>query len=189
MTEQIALELRAICHVKSKFETAQIISVDKTKCLCKVTLLNSNLELDEVKLRASDDNVTDGFLLFPAPKSIVLVNMDEHCIMMFTVIESIQYKQGDMLIIIDKDKAQITVTDLIINNGNNGGMIIIDKLKTEIDKLNSNFNTLKTAIQSGFNAVGAGAAANGATGASTFMSGAILGSADLSNITNEHVKH
>lgn len=130
---------------------------------CTVTPSNGDPELHEVRLQAGESD--KGFVIYPKKGSEVVVtflNKLTGYIAICSEIEKIEFDEGK-----------------------NGGLIIIDKIKTEIEKLNSNFDTIKNMFSSWVPVPNDGGAA--LKGASSALDG--LSKADLSNVTNDKIKH
>lgn len=84
------------------------------------------------------------------------------------------------------EKQTITSEEIIINEGNNGGIIVIAKLQAEIEKLNTALEILKTATLAAIAPLDTMVNTTTQTfeAVTSFMQ-----SADLSNVTNDKIKH
>jgi len=156
---------------------ATVVNVDVEKATCTVQPIDEDLPLENVRLKAAIDKTNNGFIIVPKVKSFVLIVELDH----FNA-TIIQFSDIDKIIVKN-------VPEIEFNEGTNGGLIIIDKLKSEIEKINTTLNNIKTAVKSGLTAVGVGSAASGITGANTFDAACQIQTADLSNIVNEKIKH
>ncbi len=124
---------------------------------------------------------TEGIKFKLKQNSFVIVSRlsgsDELYISMMSEIEGISIKVGETTIEV-KDNKEIS-----FNGGVNGGIIIKSKLMLEIAKLNTAIQTLRISTASTFEGIvpGLGATYTSAT--------ATIQPADLSNVTNEKIKH
>lgn len=151
-----------------------------------VTAVNDNHTCD-VKVFDSEDSILDGISLRSVADGedsgiLVVPAVDSHVV--FARIEG----QDDYTVLKTSkiDKLIVNAPEVILNDGTNKGIIIIDKLSAEIAKLNSAIATLKTATQTGLAAIDGivpGTSAAFATATATIQQ------ADLSQVTNEKVKH
>jgi hypothetical protein len=132
--EEIREGLRVLFASQS-IMIGKVESIDKEKVLCTVSLVaNPEIVLQEVRLRAVDDEQDKGMVLFPAVGSAVLVgkidNISAYYIAMFSEVESIE----------------IQCEKTIFNKGELGGMVKLKPLTAKIKKLETELNTLKNLL-------------------------------------------
>lgn len=104
---------------------AEVISVDKTENTCKVKKLSSGLEIEGVRLLV-DASAQGGVTVFyPAPGSIVLVNLDKTTL------------NGVVL-------SHTQTEEISLNGGQNGGLVIIEHLVGKLNAIEEKLNELIT---------------------------------------------
>ncbi len=128
-------------------------------------------ELSEVRLKAAIDGEKTGLVEIPEVGSTVL----------FSIIGN----QPDEATIIKCSK----VAKIIINNGENGGLLIDEKANNNLKAIKDFIETMKSAISTGFQSVGAGSSANGATGKAAFESALSGQSISFEDMKNDKVTH
>lgn len=148
---------------------------------CNVEPLNGLAELHGVRLNCVTSS-TAGIIITPKINSEVIVHqiskVDSY-VAQFSEIDKIDIEIGAF-------KISLNGSEMVFNDGTNGGLIIISKLQTEIAKINASIATLKQATQTGLVAMdGLVPGTSGIYIAST----ASMQQADLSDITNEKIKH
>lgn len=125
--EKLIERLRALGKVPMIIEPATVKSVDAEKLTCVVEL-SDETEISDVRLKAAIDNVKDGLVQIPVVGSTVLVG-------------SIGNKVGVRAVIMFSQ-----VSEVLINNGDNGGLINIQTLITELNKTNEVVNAIKDSL-------------------------------------------
>lgn len=163
MGDPIKVALRQI--VKDEEEIYSIVGTvkDIDGKTCTVTPSNGDPDLFEVRLQAGETD--KGFVIYPKKGSEVLVTF-------------LNKLTGYIALCAEIDRIEL-------DEGKNGGMIILDKLKTEIEKLNSNFDTIKNMFEGWVPVPNDGGAAL-KTASSSLSS---LQKADVSGIDNKRFKH
>lgn len=186
--ELSAMLERVISKVSARtwFFQGKVISVDKDKYTCDVLPIGSDAKFLDVRLRATNTEGESGLVLFPQVDSLVLIaRMDdtEGFVLQAEKIESI------VCYVSDQFKYKIDAQgNFIINDGNNGGLIIIQKLQEQINKNSAILDAMKVILT--------GAPINEVGGGSPSVLQQTLGAvlqgkttADLSSITNDKIKH
>jgi hypothetical protein len=146
-------------------KVCKVISVDITERTCEVEPLSGGANIPGCRLQAAIEQ-TSGFMLVPAVDSFVVVtwlNKNAAFVSMCSDLDEIQ-----------------------LNGDQYGGLVIIDKLKAEIDKNSQFLDSLKQILDSWAPVPNDGGAA--LKTAWTAIS-STLQTADLSDITNDTVKH
>lgn len=92
-------------------------------------------------------------------------------------------------VLIDVPEVQIKIDELIINNGNNGALVILSKLQANLDSIKSYLDAQNKAISTGLKAVGVGTAASGTTGATAFDTAMQSQQLKFETMNNDKVKH
>lgn len=150
---------------------AQVKEVDENNRTCTVRV-NDNVDLYDVKLYAVTDKDLKGFCLIPATDSQVLVariaNGNDLFVCSFSVVdkvmgtigdhtsllveeEHIQVKTKQVTIDVSEDKVTVDADKedgIIINGGNNKGLVKVDKLTGQLNKIENDINELKTVFKS-----------------------------------------
>lgn len=149
--EQIIQRLREIgaggsSLVNASTYRATVLSIDKSKSLCVVRVLqNEALVLEDVSLRAIDDAQANGFILYPVIGSAVLVSkiegQDNYYLEMVSEVEKvrIESKSGESIKVILDDLldaiAQLTVTTGMGPSGTPINALDFTNIKTRINQL------------------------------------------------------
>lgn len=147
---------------------AEVKSVEGDTCTIAV---DDDLDLSDVRLRVvSDDNTSSKMLLTPKIGSFVLVadlsggDLSDMAVVMFSEVEKI-----------------------IINGGNNGGLVKINDLVNHLNTIENDINTLKSAV-SGWTPV----AQDGGAALKTALeswSGQQITPTEVSDMEDDNVKH
>lgn len=120
---------------------ATVVTVGTSTCKVKTT--DNDLELEDVLFTATEEN-ENGFILVPKKNTNVLVGLigdDENSLYLVAIdeLDQVKIKTGDTELIIDSN-------GVIINGGNNGGLIIIQSLVTAMNGLIGEVNQLKQSM-------------------------------------------
>lgn len=162
-----------------------VTEIDKDNKTCDVQPLIGEAPYQDVRLLPLSGSGSVGFLIYPKKDSnVVLIKKDatEFFLLSCQEIESIELFVGNEF------KLEVTNDgNWSFNDGKNGGLIIIDKLKQEVDKNSAILKKLMTVLATPVNEPGNGAPSVLQQG----LNGALKGSqtADLSKITNDKIKH
>jgi hypothetical protein len=164
----------------------KVESVDWDKRVCHVSH-DSGIEFFKARLRSVLNNKKTGICLKPKKGSMVLVQVIEGVkqaaqVIGYEEIESVE-------IIIDNTKFVADKDGLVINDGNNKGVPILDKIKDNFDAIKKYLDIEKQAISAGIKAVGAALAANGAAGATAFDTAMASNTLTFTDMENKKVKH
>lgn len=165
--EELVEKLKALGKTQMLVEPATVKSVDTANLTCVVELADET-EIPDVRLKAAIDGVKDGMVQIPAVDSTVLVAMIGNNISTRFVL------------------ALSVVEETLFNNGDNGGLINIQTLITELNKTNELVNALKDSI-TGFTPVPNDGGNALKLYATTQTSGKATG--DFSNMEDVKVKH
>lgn len=163
----------------------KVKSVDKDKNICDIEPLDGGTEFQDVRLQPITGGNTTGFFLYPKQDTNVLVliiNQAEAFLLSVQEVESMKLFVGDNF------KLEIdNQGNAVFNDGNNGGLIIISKLQEQINKNSQLLQHILTVINTPVNEAGNGAPSvfQQALKAATSTDQV----ADLSNITNDKIKH
>lgn len=165
------------------FRLMEVVSVEGDLCRAKI----DDLEIPDIRLSSINGGSRNGLLVTPATGSIILVadlscgNLRELCAVAYSEIESVRFHQGDTTITADGEKTEVVVGEssavvksdgVVINGGNNGGLVKIGNLRESLKSLKTYCEALKEATDVGFNGIGkvsvGGATADGGLGAEAF---------------------
>lgn len=157
-------------YIPDQVKVGIVKTVDKSKQICSVDLIDDEIELFEIKLAAGGEGENE-FVIFPTIGSAVLVgsinNMpNSHYLVKVTKIES-----------------------MMIGGDAFGGLIKNKELNDNLKAIKDYLIELKSAIATGLNAVGVGAAANGGTAKAAFDSAMAGKAIDFTDMQNERIKH
>lgn len=145
-----------------------VTAVDNTAQTCDVEPLNGDAPILGVKLKAREDSEPDGIVVFPANGSDVVVGFTEG-------------NDTDAFVLVFSDFDQV-----VIDGGENEGLVKLPVLRDEIEKLNNFLSQIKQAFTSWTPVPSDGGAALKAVMTSALAS---VQTADLSNAGNDKFKH
>lgn len=163
----------------------KVTAIDKDKKTCDIQPLIGKAEYLDVRLLPLSGSGSFGFAIYPKKDTnVVILKKDatEAFLLSCQEIESIELFVGEDFQLEVKNNG-----DCIFNEGKNGGLIVVDKLKQQVEKNSQLLQKIMTVFSTPVNEAGNGApsvlqqALNAATQGSQ--------TADLSNITNDKIKH
>ena len=138
-------------HGDSQFQVQSGIvkSVDWGKRSCVVTV-DEEYDVPDVRLRSLNDGNTYGYCFKPAVNSVVLIAIIYNkplnaYVCMFSQLDNISLVDGNGTEMYSIDIAN---GNFVFNGGNNGPMVIIDKLVTKINQLENKYNELLNLLNS-----------------------------------------
>jgi hypothetical protein len=112
----------------------KVVSVDKEKATCVLKEEDSD-QFEDVRLKSVIDDNNLGVVLYPKVGSYVLVGKIANDENNLTIIK-INELESALISISDAFKCDLKPNgDLILNNGNNKGLVILDKAKSNLEKL------------------------------------------------------
>lgn len=182
------------------FRLMEVVSVDGDLCRAKM----DDFEIPDIRLASIEKGSENGILIVPKTGSVILVadiscgSLRELNAVGYSEIESIRIHKENTTVTLDEKAVEVKVGSstvhvedgkIQLNEGDNGGLVIIQKLQDSLQSLKSYCEALKSAVSAGINGVGAGAAANGATGAGVFDSQMAGKMVNIEKMENEKVKH
>lgn len=160
-------------------------NVDKDNKTFDVKPIDGGANILDVRLLPLTGSGDLGFVIYPKEESNVLIMMisDTEAVLHFAQeIESIKIFVGDSFKLEVKNNG-----DWIFNDGSNGGLIIVDKLQQQIDKNSQILQAMLQVFTTPVSEAGNGAPSSLQLALQAATSG--RQTADLSNITNDKIKH
>lgn len=168
--------------------TGIVKEVDKNTCECVVNLISYDIDVHEVNLRASiKEGNKDGIVFYPKIGSTVIASLNsnneleaDYFISMYSEIEEVSfYADG---------KEVFTISDQGVSffGGNNGGLVIAEKLANQIKKNTQAIEKLVSLVKD-FTPKPQDGGASLKTEANIKLASVNL--ADLSDIENDKFKH
>lgn len=179
-------------NINTQVELCKVVSVDKDNEVIECEPINENALHIDVAIGVVKGKKT-GVLIYPALESLVLVGLENNdsnrgFLVRCSEIESIIIKVSDKFECdIDVDgNVKMKAETIEINEGNNEGVVILPKLKTEIQKNNTHWTTLKNILKTAMPVP-----SDGGKFVFTQLLAAIdsLELADLSKVGNDKFKH
>ncbi len=168
-SDEIARRIKEMATTRATIFSATVKAVDEENMVCEVEP-DGQAELDEVRLKAGIDGITDGIVEFPAVDSTVLC--------------AIIGKDEDICTILKCS----SVDKVVINGGELGGLTITSELKTQLDKTKEVIDSIVQILSgSPINEPGNGSPSALQAALGTALEGKELG--DYSNIEDEKVLH
>ncbi len=170
---------------QSFFLTGKVTAVDKDTATCDVSPIDGSTEYQDVRLLPIADTSSIGILTYPKEGSIVgliRINEEEAVVWNCQEIEHLEVEvAGKFKLVVDKDGT------CSFNDGDNGGLIIVDKLRQEIDKNSQMLQTILSVLSVPVVEAGGGAP----SALQQVLNAALQGksTANLSSITNDKIKH
>jgi hypothetical protein len=174
-------------------QVGAVQSVDWAKRTCVVKLPNG-LEFENVRLRAVANEKKEGVCLKPKKDSqVTIAEVDgretQLEVIGYTEVDAIEVLMQDIELTIEDGKVKLKAKEIIINDGDNKGVPILDKVKANFDAIKKYLDIEKQAISAGIKAVGISTAASGTLGATAFDGAMASNSITFQNMENTKVKH
>lgn len=168
--------LQRLSNPGQKVLDGSVTSVDASAFTCVVKLA-SGLLINDVQLKA----------LKEAAKGVVIVpKVGSH-------VQMVQIGNNEYLVIAVEEADKIYMdaeTEIIINGGENKGLVVLEKLQANLDALKDYIkNDLESAVKDGLQAVGVSTSANGPAAAASFQAAVASKQISFENMENEKVKH
>ncbi len=165
LEQQIAEGLRTIIGAPPLVWVAKVVEVDETQQCCNVERPDGMLIYD-VRLRAALDNGIDGLLIIPTVGSqVVITPIGKSKIYYISMFSSIK--------------------EVIYQNGQNGGLIKIEELKSQLNKVSKRIDDIISALNQ--------ASPDSSTGtfkaSLTPLLSSIQDKENFADIENENFKH
>lgn len=160
---------------------ANVDEVDKTNKVCKVTPGASEPQITQVQL-SGIVNPSDGVWIIPQVNSQVIVTFtgrDTAFVSMVSKIDEINVENSNYSFVINEN-------GVILNDGNNGGLIIIANLINKLNTLENQYNQLRSDYDG--HAHG-GTTSDGATISPASTTASSVTNIQASDIENPDVKH
>lgn len=156
--EAIKRAIKKLAGVPVILDRARVISVDKNEATCVVQLVADDTQIDGVKLQPITNDGDDkalGITLYPAAGSYVIIGQVDNdstdlVVIRTTVIESIALDTATALKLLITSDGQISLNavKMVFNDGNNGGIPLVEPLVNVIADLQKKFNDLVEAFRS-----------------------------------------
>lgn len=162
---------------------ATVKSVDSQKRVCEAVPIDGTATLFDVKMQANESQ-TNGFLVIPKVGSKVIVtfmNQTSAFLSLCAEIDSFE-------VILGEKSIKLTSDGLVLNGGNNGGLIVIEMLIKELGKLQAYTQAIGNAII-GTSIVQGDGGATLKTTVTNALTSKTVGNFSSSNMENQNVKH
>jgi hypothetical protein len=181
---KITAGIRKLVTKDNEVLSAYVKSTDEGKATMVVTLYESGLDIEDVLLNGTVEE-TKGIVIVPEDGSdVVICSVDgsgEYMLVRASKVAKV---------LIDVPEIALKCDKVVINDGDNDGLVVLKKLNDNLDKLKKYIkNTLEPAIGNGFTAVGASTAANGGNGKTAFDAATSSQQISFENMENTKVKH
>jgi hypothetical protein len=162
-----------------------VTELDRTANTCTVAPADGSPDLFDVRLTASIDENDKVMVIYPALNSHVLVtiigdNENVAFVSMCSEVEEV------FISVRDAFKMRLTESGCVFDDGENGGLIVNQKLQAQIEKLNANFKILENIFDTWVPVPNDGGAALKVVAVSALQA---MQEADLGDVTNDKVKH
>lgn len=174
------MNLRAIVG-KGEYATYPCVVTNVGAATCDVKRILDDLVIEDVRLN-STCNEEAGIIIYPErDSSVIVTDIDGHNHFIS------QFSEIDKIIIKTQNNIEIEcLGEIIINGGNNGGLVMLEKLEDNLNKIKQYLNNLNTAISTGLGSTVGNA---GVAAASTFTGTMSSQSLFFENMENEKIKH
>lgn len=137
-------------YLKHQVIRGQVVSVNTTQCTMEVQPLDDSAVMPAVQLRAGADGNNTGVVLFPRKGSVVLVglignNYNSAYLVKADDLETIKISRtGQGAFSIEVNAAG----DVILNSGNNGGLVKVNDMVQSLNNIENSINDLKALVTS-----------------------------------------
>jgi hypothetical protein len=161
---------------------ARVIEVRENEGVCDVQPLDGSAEIFDVLLNA-EQTIDKGITIIPAVDSVVyvtFVNKNVAFVSLNSVIDKVLIKINDISLLIVDD-------EIVLNDGNNDGLVKVNDLVSKLNALENDINTLKN-VFAAFVPVPADGGAALKVAAATWSS-QLLTTTVKNDIENNKVKH
>jgi hypothetical protein len=168
------------------FVRGKVTNIDKEQDTCDITPIDGGAEYQDVQLLPlTGGNGGTGFIMYPKKDTnavAIMINDTEAFLLSVQEVESMK------LFVSDSFKLEVdNQGNAVFNDGNNGGLIIIQKLKEQIDKNSQLLQTMLNVFSVQVLEPGNGAPSAFQTALLSATTGRQV--ADLTNVTNNKIKH
>jgi hypothetical protein len=168
------------------FVRGKVTNIDKEQDTCDITPIDGGAEYQDVQLLPlTGGNGGTGFIMYPKKDTnavAIRINDTEAFLLSVQEVESMK------LFVSDSFKLEVdNQGNAVFNDGNNGGLIIIQKLKEQIDKNSQLLQTMLNVFSVQVLEPGNGAPSAFQTALLSATTGRQV--ADLTNVTNNKIKH
>ncbi len=161
--------------------TGKVLEVDQEKCTCTIDVGGQKFLNVALRSIVSDDM---GFVLFPEEGSKILIVRFDNSNRLFMLnaekLEKIHVKIADTKLVLKGN-------EIIINNGNLGGLVVIGDLVEKLNNIENDLNAIKNVFSTWVPVPNDGGAA--LKTAATSWAGDVLAITQTENIENDKVKH
>lgn len=161
-------------YVKTINFEAKVLSVDKTKDTCVIQAEDAP-EIEGVKLRSILGDVATKLIVYPKVNSYVIVSL------LYNMDAEVYVSQ-----VSEVDEIITNCEQITYNGGENGGLVKVNELKTQLDKTNDVVNTIVNSLKNWITVPNDGGAAL-KTLFNANIGIKVVG--DFSGIENEKIKH
>ncbi len=129
-----------------------VLSVNKSEATCELQPVSGAAKLFDVRLRAAIDGGKQ-VIMFPEVGSTVLACMlssTEAFVCFFSEIESVLMEVGTAFKLrLNSDGTLfVNAEKITVNDGTNGGLVLLPQLQLELQKIANFLNTLRLTLQS-----------------------------------------
>jgi hypothetical protein len=141
MSIQDIIKILAGTSTAMHLQVCKVKSVDADKRICDLEPLNGDAEILDARLQASTE-LAEGFVLVPKVNSFVVAGFfskDAAVIVISSELEKVHIKVGD-------SELEVTGSEIIINGGENSGLVKVGELKDQIDNITNYLEALKDCL-------------------------------------------
>lgn len=150
-TEEIRKRLRELgAGASFRAELAEVTAVNETAKTCEVKLLANDLELVNVRLTADIAEDDDNYCV-QVPKvgsSVVVAQLSAAFwfVLIFGDLEKVMVKNVTTEMVLEEGKITAKAEELVINGGENGGLVNVAELTKILNALNSALTGIKSVL-------------------------------------------
>jgi hypothetical protein len=153
-------------HDAYEIETGKVDSIDEQNQCCDV-LISDDLIRPQVRLKMAMGSDVGAYIVPKKGSYCIIAKIEggtDYFLLQSSEIDKFWIKIGSMTFEMTKD-------GVVYNDGNNKGLLILDKVKANFDTCKQNWDILKASVAAGFGAIGI----DGGSGATAFNG--VIGSA------------
>jgi len=152
MMSEIRDLIKRLIDSETEIQTfpATVKAVDKTAQTCKVKPVDNSPELNDVRLRASIKDTEDGHIIYPVQDSTVLVTLinNEPSVAFVSYVsevdEVLMNLESTFKVTSNNANSELFGEEVHLNGSNQGALIVIADLVSQLNRLERKHNTLVT---------------------------------------------
>lgn len=159
------------------------------------TVLWGDLELTDVRLKATINGAQDKMMITPKQDSYVLVgsltgDLKDLCVLKVDEPDAIELKQNDFEVTIDvaNNKVGLNAGEISFNNGLNDGLVLLHKLENNLNKIKEFVMAMNTILPNAMGEIVTTTSGTGATAQATYQAAMAAQQINFEDMENMKIK-